>query len=124
MTPASVLLVDDDDLFAEMARKFLRSAGYTVKRARNGEEALRLYDPAVFTLVVTDLIMPGVEGVELILALRRAHPGVRIIAMSGGGHNLPDIYLNLARLGGAMRTLAKPFPLEELRRAVEDCLAA
>lgn len=124
MIPAHILLVDDDDLFAEMARKFLSSVGHSVQRVRNGKEALKVYDPQTFNLVVTDLIMPEVEGVELILTLRRTHPAVKVIAMSGGGHILPDTYLAIARRSGAIRTLTKPFPLEELQRAVEHCLAA
>lgn len=123
MNPTRILLVDDDDLFAEMVRKFLDVSGHAVTRTRNGKEALKLYDPAQFSLVVTDLIMPDMEGLELILALRRTHPAVKIIALSGGGRNRPDTYLAIAQKAGAMRTLAKPFPLEKLAQAVRDCLA-
>jgi DNA-binding response OmpR family regulator len=124
MNPTRILLVDDDDLFAGMVRKFLDVSGYAVVRARNGKEALKLHDPAQFSLVVTDLIMPDMEGVELILALRKLNPAVKIIAQSGGGRNQPDTYLAIAQKAGAMRTLAKPFPLEELGKAVRECLNA
>jgi DNA-binding response OmpR family regulator len=117
-----ILLVDDDREFAEMLGKALTSFGYEVLRAGDGRAALRLYDPQTVGLVLTDLIMPDMEGVELIGALRRRCPGVKIIAMSGGGRNTPEPYLKIARKIGAVKTLAKPFPLETLRAAVAECL--
>ena len=123
MNPARILLVDDD-LFAGVVGRFLNVLGYEVVRASNGKQALKLYHPTAFSLVVTDLIMPNVEGLELITKLHRAHPGAKIIAMSGGGRNRPDIYLPIAQMAGALRTLAKPFPLTELQPAIGDCLAA
>lgn len=119
-----ILLVDDDDLFGDMIEKALIMFGYGVVRALNGKAALKLYDPATVALVLTDMIMPDMEGVELILALRRQHPGVRVIAISGGGSNEPDAYLKIARQVGALRTLAKPFPLETLRATLKECLDA
>ncbi|MBI5799787.1 MAG: response regulator [Verrucomicrobia bacterium] len=118
-----ILLVDDDELFGEMVHKTLTAFGYEVLRARGGKEALELYDPLTVDLVLTDLIMPDMEGVELIMALRRLQPGVKVIAMSGGGRNRPEVYLQIAQRIGALRTLAKPFPLATLRAAVEECLA-
>lgn len=86
----TILLVDDDELFGDMVKKTLVRLGYAVLRARNGNEALPLYDPVTVELVLTDLIMPDKEGMELISELRRAYPAVRIIAMSGGGRNTPE----------------------------------
>lgn len=122
MNSPNILLVDDEDHFAMMVQKALSTFGYTVVRARNGREALATYDPKLVDLVLTDLIMPDMEGVELIVALRKMDPTVKIIAMSGGGRNQPSAYLSIAQKVGAMTTLAKPFPLEELQRAVSACL--
>ena len=119
-----ILLVDDDDAFAEMLGKALTSFGYEVLRAGDGRAALRLYDPQTVGLVLTDLLMPDMEGVELIIALRQRHPAVKVIAMSGGGRNQPDAYLKIAHQVGAVKTLAKPFPLATLRVTVAECLAA
>ncbi|MEN9575159.1 MAG: hypothetical protein RL514_3014 [Verrucomicrobiota bacterium] len=119
-----ILLVDDDRALADMLCKALASFGYEVLRAGNGREALRLYDPQTVRLVLTDLIMPDMEGVELIVALRRRYPGVKILAMSGGGRNAPEPYLKIAQKVGAVKTLAKPFLLETLREAVAECLTA
>jgi len=85
---------------------------------------LRLYDAQRPHLVLTDLIMPGTEGVELIIELRRRHPGVKIIAMSGGGRNSPDAYLLAAQLLGAARTLPKPFANPELLATIQAVLNA
>jgi DNA-binding NtrC family response regulator len=121
-TPSKILLADDEDLFAVMLQRSLAMFGYEVVRARNGREALLAYQPANFGLVITDLIMPDMEGVELIVALRRVNPAVKIIAMSGGGRNHPQSYLHIAEKIGALRTLAKPFPIPDLVAAIHECL--
>lgn len=122
MNAPKILLADDEDLFAVMLQRSLAMFGYEVIRARNGKEALKLYDPQTITVVVTDLIMPDMEGVELIVALRKVNPAVRVIAMSGGGRNHPEAYLSIAQKVGAVRTLAKPFPIAALVEAVEECV--
>lgn len=124
MTTPRILLADDEDLFAVMLQRSLAMFGYEVVRARNGREALAAYNPAGFGLVITDLIMPDMEGVELIVALRKVNPAVKIIAMSGGGRNHPQAYLSIAERIGAVKSLAKPFPITELVQAIEVCLRA
>jgi CheY-like chemotaxis protein len=114
-----ILLVDDDDIFAAMLDKMLARGGYAVVRARNGVEAVALFDSS-FDLVLTDLIMPQKEGLELIGELRSAHPDVRIIAMSGGGRHEPDTYLPMAKLLGAAVILRKPFSTDQLLNAIRS----
>jgi DNA-binding response OmpR family regulator len=114
-----LLLVEDDEAFADMLQTALINAGYVVVLARNGKDALRLYDARPPTVVLTDLIMPGIEGIELITTLRRRYPGVKIIAMSGGGRNSPEAYLPIAQALGAAHTLPKPFSIPELIAAIE-----
>ncbi|TXT46335.1 MAG: response regulator receiver [Limisphaerales bacterium] len=118
-----ILFVDDDDEFAQTMMRALAASGYLVTRAHNGKEAMQLYAPTTHDLVITDLIMPEMEGVELIVKLRQMHPGTKIIAMSGGGRNEPEAYLSVARRLGACRLLAKPFPLAELMEAVSWVLS-
>ena len=118
----TILLVDDDELFGDMVQRTLTKLGYAVLRARNGNEALQLYDPLKVDLVLTDLIMPDKEGLELIAELHRAHPAVKIVAMSGGGRNTPEEYLPIARHLGAMKTLTKPFQQEALAKALTESL--
>jgi FixJ family two-component response regulator len=71
---------------------------------------------------LTDLVMPDVEGIELICELQRLHPGIKIIAMSGGGRNHPETLLQPARLLGAVGTLGKPFSNQQLLDAVQAAL--
>ena len=123
-TQSRILLVEDDEPFADMLQKTLIQAGYAIVRACDGKEALHLYDAQRPHLVLTDLIMPDMEGVELIIELRRRHPGVKIIAMSGGGRNSPGVYLSTAQLLGAARTLPKPFSNPELLAAIQAVLNA
>lgn len=122
MITPRILLADDEDMFAVMLQRSLVMFGYEVVRARNGREALVAYNPTTFSLVITDLIMPDMEGVELIAALRKVNPAVKIIAMSGGGRNHPQSYLHIAEKIGAWRTFAKPFPISELVTAIQECL--
>lgn len=124
MSTPKILIADDEDMFAIMLQRSLAMFGYEVIRARNGREALRLYDPATVGLVLTDLIMPDMEGLELIVALRKANPAVKVIAMSGGGRNHPQAYLAIAEKVGAVRSLAKPFTITELVATVQESLDA
>lgn len=73
-------------------------------------------------LVITDMLMPGRDGVETILALRQRHPGLRLIAMSGGG-NRGNLDLGMARKLGVAATLPKPFEPQELVARVAGILA-
>lgn len=118
---SQILLVEDETPFAEAIQQALTRFGHAVVLARDGKEALKLYDPEVFSLVITDLIMPDMDGVELITALSRVDPAVRIIAMSGGGRNGPQTYLKVAERVGAVKTIVKPFTFDELLEAVREC---
>ena len=91
--------------------------------ANDGFEAVRVVDAEPFDLVVTDLIMPEMEGIQTIQQLRRLAPAMKIIAMSGGGVGNPGDYLELARELGASYTLAKPFTPELLLDVVSKALA-
>lgn len=120
-----ILLVEDDATCATMLRAALNHFGHLVVHASDGREALRLYQPQTTRLVIADLLMPEMDGMELIIQLQAREPSVRVIAMTGGGRNGKSetyLYLRMAERLGAVKTLAKPFPLEELRQAVSECL--
>lgn len=121
---ARILLVDDDVSFRPMLQAKLEWLGHEVIVAGNGNEALARYGEWPIDLVLTDLIMPDKEGIELISELRRRAPGVAIVAMSGGGRVSPHGYLGIARHVGATQVLAKPFSSQELVGALEAALAA
>lgn len=119
---AKILVVDDDDLLARLVEQTLVEEGHEVVWAKNGAEALKLYDPASVDLVVTDLIMPETEGLELITELRKKNNRVRIIAMSGGGRSGPAGYLPIAKHMGAKAVLQKPFSIVVLIETVAKVL--
>ncbi|MGQ0702582.1 MAG: response regulator [Gemmatimonadales bacterium] len=117
-----ILLIDDDDLSRGAVQKMLERAGFEVRSTGDGREALASYRQERPDLVVTDLIMPEVDGLELIQQLRQQDPVVRILAISGGGRVQAEEYLSVARKFGALEVLSKPFTGQELRQAVERAL--
>lgn len=119
---ATILVVDDDEAFRSVLRRTLVRAGYDVLEAADGAAALKTLSGARVELVITDIIMPNMEGIETIRALRRTYPHLGIVAMSGGGRMKPEGYLEGATAFGAARILRKPFDNVELFAAVEDAL--
>lgn len=119
-----ILLVDDDDDFRKMLQLSLLDMGYDVVEARDGSEAVSLMAALPPDVVLTDLIMPGKEGLETIRTLKKTHPALRIIAMSGGGRASAHNYLKIAAAMGADRVLAKPFSNDEIKLTVETLLRA
>jgi DNA-binding response OmpR family regulator len=114
-----VLLVDDDDAFRKMMAQTLTEMGYEVMVARNGKDAVQVHELCPADVVLTDLIMPDTDGIEIIREFRRIHAPVKIIAMSGGGWVGTRDYLKTARLLGADETLTKPFSKDELTAALD-----
>lgn len=115
-----ILLVDDDDALRGTLRRILRRAGHSTVEASDGRDALAALETGDVDLVITDLIMPTSEGLDLILALGRDRPSLPVIAMSGGGRLQQGDLLAKARLLGAVTTLEKPFDGERLLAAVRD----
>jgi CheY-like chemotaxis protein len=118
-----VLVIDDDDQMLDVLSQILARAGYEVVKAVNGREGLASVRANPVDLVVTDLLMPEMEGIETIMELRREFPGTRIIAISGGAKRGIHDFLPLAKRLGAERVLAKPFERQDLLDAVEGVLA-
>ena len=119
---ARILIIDDDDQLRHMLCQALEQAGYETVEARDGEEGLEHYRATPTDLIITDILMPGREGLETIMELRREVPGVKIIAISGGGQTGNMTFLEVARYLGAQRALQKPFELRELLNAVREVL--
>ena len=119
-----ILVIEDDPIVSCLIRKLLERRGYQVALTSNGKEAIDLYSRMVFNLVITDIIMPEMQGLETIKELRHTNPSVKIIAVSGGGIGLADYYLRAAHVLGAMRTFSKPFHIEEMQRAVDELIGA
>ncbi len=110
-----ILLVDDVPAVRLSIRATLEAAGYQVLEASDGKEALSLLDSQVVDLIVTDLWMPNLDGVELLKCLRAANANIRVIAISGGGMRKPiDVSAALAQTWGADAVLYKPFDNDDL----------
>lgn len=116
---ATILIVDDDSLRPAL-RRALEHEGYAVVEAGDGRQALEKLQEGPPALVITDMIMPDSEGLELIFALHRTHPQLPVIAMSGGGHWAPEFHLALSRRVGAGHVFAKPFAIEDLLGKVRE----
>lgn len=117
---AKILVIDDDDSMRSVLRMGLETAGHLVLEAANGTEGLRQIEAGGVEVVVTDLLMPEMDGIEVIFNVRKKYPSLKVIAISGGGQLPPEGYLKIAQRGGARRILMKPFKLEELLQAVKD----
>lgn len=118
-----ILLVDDDDLSRGTIHQMLERAGHHVVSTASGSEALTLFQAERPALVITDLIMPDTDGLELIQELKKADPSVRVLAISGGGRVNANEYLTVARKFGAAAVLAKPFSNQELKDAIATSTA-
>lgn len=117
---AHILVVDDEAGMRTFAERALTRAGHRVTLAENGRRALEAVSRSAFDVIVTDLLMPEMEGIEFLLELRRRAMKIPIIAMSGGGRMDALTYFGMARHAGAARFLAKPFSLEDLLAAVGE----
>lgn len=118
----SILIIDDEPAVRGTLRQILEHEGYQVAVAENGIAGLAAARAGGFDLVITDIIMPEMEGVETIVAMCREFPAIKIIAMSGGSRMGNYDYLAAATKLGAARMLQKPFDRVDLVKAVGDCL--
>jgi YesN/AraC family two-component response regulator len=119
---ADILLVDDEALVVETLSSAMRSKGHTVVTASNGIEGLKRFSERPFNLVITDIIMPDMEGVGMIMQIRQVAPLAKIIAISGGGRTGNVEFLKMATKLGAVATLRKPVRLAEFFKVLDECL--
>jgi len=121
---ALIMVIDDEELIRSVLTAILELEGHTVATFSGADEALRMLGTLAPDLVITDIVMPRKEGIELIVELRKSRPSLTIIAISGGGAQGGQGYLKIAGVLGAFRTLKKPFSRAEIIAAVNDALAA
>lgn len=124
---ARILVIDDDELLRQTVATMLRSGGHEVILAVDGEDGLRQFEANRVDLVVCDVFMPQMEGLETVRELRRLSSTLPIISMTGSipsaeaGRLDPD-FLRMSNDFGATRTLAKPFGTQALLALVRECL--
>ena len=131
---AKILVIDDEKDVRVVLGEVLKRAGYDAIIAANAMEGLEKLEADGADLVITDVIMPGMDGVAAIEKIRENHPDMPIIVISGGGNVAPmeyepgaistTAYLASATNAGANRTLTKPFDRQELLDAVRALLDA
>lgn len=119
---ALILLVDDNAELRRTVGRMLSSSGHDVLEAGDGAEALRVLEGTHPALVVTDLVMPGKEGIETIIDIRRRGIATKILAMTGSDPADQPIYLDAASKLGADAVLRKPFRAAELKVIVDQLL--
>ena len=121
---ARILVIDDQLHIRSILKEFLKIDKHEVDLAENGKVSLQLAEHNVYDLVITDVVMPERDGLEVIMTLKRLFPHVRIIVMSGGAARL-DInnLLRTAKALGADRMLSKPLDFTKLQGVVQELLA-
>jgi CheY-like chemotaxis protein len=112
---AEILIIDDEPSIRHLLVRVLHEIGHTGHAAGSGDEGIGLFHRVHPALVITDIVMPDIEGIEVIQRLRQADPRVPILAISGSG---TPLYLRAATGLGATAALAKPFDVAELLSVV------
>lgn len=117
-----VLIVDDDPLVRGAIGACLRHSGYVVHEASDGRKALAFLSHRSVELVIADILMPDLDGIELVMRLADRYPDIKIMAISGEGQFGPGPLLTMAGHLGAHRTLAKPFEPAQLVQMVQEII--
>ena len=115
---SKILLIDDDREVRLSILTVLKSVGHYVLDYDSAIDAMRAVTENEFDIAIIDILMPDVDGLELINQLNKERPNIKMIAISGDGNTLKKSYLPAARAFGAMATLEKPFEAEALIAAV------
>ena len=119
---ARILVIDDDDQVRRVLVRTLQREDYDVDELDDGEKALKSFRQNKYDLLITDIIMPGKEGIETMIEIKREFPGVKVIAISGGGRISSRDCLSMAKHMGAKYTFSKPFERSELLEAVKELI--
>ena len=118
-----ILVVDDNPSLLEMLNESLSEHGYDVIFTDDGKTAKSLFEEFKPDIVLTDIVMPGFDGIELLLDLRKINSNIKIMAMSGGNRGHAETYLNMAEKLGADKIITKPFELSELLKQLDTLVA-
>ncbi len=115
-----ILLIDDDASVLNSLRRVLEDAGYAVQAVRNGRQGMQWLEQEKADLIITDIYMDVMDGLEIVTAVKKIHPGMKLIVMSGGSKLMATDVLPIAKALGANRTLQKPLDMEVLLSAIVE----
>jgi CheY-like chemotaxis protein len=129
-----ILVIDDEPSVRRALRRILEKAGHEIEEAADGAAGIVACAASVPDLIITDIIMPKMNGIDAITSIRQAHPGVRILAISGGGNFEPQAYkpeaittsayLAAAERSGADAVMTKPFDRAQLMEKIDALLTS
>jgi CheY-like chemotaxis protein len=118
-----ILVIDDDEFFRDVLEQMLKKEGHKVTVSHDGVHAIDLLKRIEPDLIITDILMPNMDGVEFIMQLSKLSNNTPVIAMSGGRRSITSAFnLESAKLLGVKVTLAKPFTHTALRTALQEAL--
>ena len=122
MKSSKILLIDDNGDTRGMLSLMLSVEGYRVTAVADSASAFNILQSEEFDLVLTDILMPDIDGLELIRRIRKDYPDLKIVAMSAGGRIGPEEYLKIATRLGAVAVLRKPFTQQEMLASIRSAL--
>lgn len=117
-----IVVIDDDDALRLTLKTFLEKNGFSVGEAKDGREGVRKVEELGPDVVLLDIIMPEQDGIETVQILRDAYPGIKVIAISGGGTLRINDLLDVARKLGAEGRLEKPFTCDQAMAEINRVL--
>jgi CheY-like chemotaxis protein len=119
---ARVIVIDDQEAIRRIVRRVLERAGHEVLDAADGERGLELLERHPADVVLSDIFMPGMDGIQMLRQIRKQFPAVKVIVMSGGDSSgMLDLRRD-AELLGAVKSLSKPFTTHEIVAVVNSVL--
>jgi len=121
-TNINILVVDDDADLGCAIVEYFQSCPFNIDYARNGKEAICYIKSKQYELIVSDVLMPEMDGLELTIYLAKNKSKSKLLMMSGGGRLSKDYYLDMSHEFGAKHTISKPFMLEELKQKIRQIL--
>ena len=117
-----ILIIEDDKIYRETLIDILENEEWEILAAENGTDGLKLQFNTPFDLVITDILMPDKDGIEVILEIRNFFPDTKILAMTGGGYMEADSILEMAEILGVNKVLKKPAAISQIIDAVYELI--
>ncbi|MFH1062006.1 MAG: response regulator [Candidatus Omnitrophota bacterium] len=119
MGVCKILLVDDDKIILMQALKELKQTDFEVEAVESAEKAIERVKQKTFDIVFTDLVLPGMNGVELCADIKKINPKTEVVLMSGRPHEIEKIQLAFLNVGGRDESLRKPLMIDELLKVAQ-----